>query len=76
MEHDGVYHVGYDIPVGMYTYVANDQSGGYWALCKDAKCSQIIQNAVPSHGDTGYIDMTVAGANYVKLRGLTLRPVK
>ena len=78
LDHDGLYHIGYDIPAGVYTYVVNGPVG-YYAICKDISCTLptgILKNDNFSQGNTGYIDLTLAGASYVELRGLTLRPVK
>lgn len=67
---NGLYKVGTDISPGEYSYAAVNGKSGYWALCSDANCSDIIDNDVT--GVTGYltIDSTVA---YIKHKGLALK---
>ncbi|MBD0862611.1 hypothetical protein IA539_15535 [Gordonia sp. zg691] len=69
---NGLYKVGTDIAPGEYSYRAANGKSGYWALCSDANCSDIIDNDVT--GVTGYLTITPAVA-YIKHKGLALKPL-
>jgi hypothetical protein len=73
---DTMYAVGTDIQPGTYRYTVTGHDWGYWKLCGDANCDNVINIAmVEGEGHTGYVTVT-ATAKYLQLHYLTLSPMR